>query len=48
MYGVQLIDCQAGKRREWRVTGEMYEYILNLIKEADGLRGCFEVEPGEH
>ncbi len=46
-YALQLIDHNGG-RREWRVTGEMYEYIYDIIKEAEGLRGIFEVKPGEH
>lgn len=47
-YALQLINDHRGDRREWRVTGEMYEYILNLIQETEGLRGIFEVQPGEH
>ncbi len=46
-YAVQLIDG-TGHRREWRITGEMYNYILGIIKESDHLLGIFEVEPGEH
>ena len=48
MYAIQLINCGTGNRREWRVTGEMYDYILGLIIVSDNLRGIFEVEPGEH
>jgi hypothetical protein len=48
MYAVQLINCGTGNRREWRITGEMYDYIDRIVTEASGLRGCFPVEPGEH
>jgi hypothetical protein len=48
MYAVQLVNCGTGERREWRITGEMYDYIAQIVTEASGLRGCFPVEPGEH
>jgi len=46
VYAVQLISTN--EKREYRVTGEMHEYIQGIIKSAEGLRGVFETEVGEH
>jgi len=48
MYAIQLIDAASGSRREYRVTGEIYDYIAQIIRDAEGLPGVYQTEIGEH
>ena len=46
MYAIQLID--AGSRQEYRVTGEIFDLITQIIRDAEGLPGVYQTEIGEH